>query len=203
MEVKRPDWRRTSEFSVWTQGRENTLIRFTAPAKDKGNATLKKGNAMWTYSPAIRRAIRLPRSMMSQEWAGSDFSYNDLARTDELVNIYELAIVSTRDEPPFKIYNIEAKPLDDAPVVWGKEVLELRDDYVLLSHRFFDQDLVEVKRVETREIGSLGGREIPITMRAYDVDTPDSWTEVTYLTADFDAQVEDTRFTQFSLRGED
>ena len=40
-------------------------------------------------------------------------------------------------------------------------------------------------------------------MRAYDVDTPDSWTEVTYLSADFDAQIEDSRFTQFALRSED
>ena len=123
MEVKRPDWQTFGIFR-WTQGRENTLSDY-APVKDKGNTTLKKGDAMWTYSPAIRRAIRLPRSMMSQEWAGSDFSYNDLARTDELVNVYQLEIVATREETPFTIYTIEATPLDGAPVVWGKEVLEL------------------------------------------------------------------------------
>lgn len=203
MDVVRPDWSRSSEFSVWTKGRDNSLIRFTAPAKDRGNATLKKGDAMWTYSPAIRRAIRLPKSMMSQDWAGSDFSYSDLARSDELINIYELSISARREEEPHTIFVIEAKPLDDAPVVWGKEVIELRDDYVLLSHRFFDQEMVEVKRMETREIGSLGGREIPIVMRAYDVDSPDSWTEITYLSADFDANIADNRFTQFALRGED
>ncbi|MXZ45114.1 MAG: outer membrane lipoprotein-sorting protein, partial [Gammaproteobacteria bacterium] len=98
MTVKRPEWNRKSSFSVWTRGREDALIRFTAPPRDVGNATLKKGDQMWTFSPKIKRTVRLPRSMMSQGWAGSDFSYNDLARSDSLLQHYELAIVQDQTE---------------------------------------------------------------------------------------------------------
>ena len=85
MVIHRPDWQRTSSLRAWTRGREDALIRFTAPAKDAGNATLKAGEKMWTFTPKLNRVIRLPFSMMSQGWAGSDFSYQDLSRSDKLL----------------------------------------------------------------------------------------------------------------------
>ena len=73
MTISRPTWQRTSSLVAWTRGREDSLIRFTAPAKDAGNALLKQGDKMWTYNPKLNRNIRLPSSMMSQSWAGSDY----------------------------------------------------------------------------------------------------------------------------------
>src|SRR5690242_18286675 len=34
MVIHRPDWERTSKLVAWTRGREDALIRFTAPPKD-------------------------------------------------------------------------------------------------------------------------------------------------------------------------
>ncbi|MYF52580.1 MAG: outer membrane lipoprotein-sorting protein [Gammaproteobacteria bacterium] len=80
MTIHRPEWTRSSSFETWTQGLDKALIRFITPPRDAGNATLKNGDRMWTYSPKVRRTIRLPSSMMSQNWAGSDFSYSDLSQ---------------------------------------------------------------------------------------------------------------------------
>ena len=66
MVIHRPEWERRMELVAWTQGREDALIRFTAPEKDAGTATLKKGERMWTFTPKHKREIRLPSSMMSQ-----------------------------------------------------------------------------------------------------------------------------------------
>jgi hypothetical protein len=41
--VHRPDWERHVEMRAWTQGDGDALVRFVAPAKDAGNATLKLG----------------------------------------------------------------------------------------------------------------------------------------------------------------
>ena len=98
MLIKRPSWERSSSLVAWTRGREDALIRFTAPAKDAGNAMLKTGEKMWTYTPRLNRVIRLPYSLMSQSWAGSDFSYNDLSRTDALLHQYQLTLTDTRQE---------------------------------------------------------------------------------------------------------
>ena len=200
MLVHRPDWERTSVLVVWTRGREDALMRFTAPAKDAGNATLKRGDKMWTFTPKLNRVIRLPYSLMSQSWAGSDFSYNDLARADDMLRYNTLRIANVAESDGHKIYTIEAIPHDDAPVVWGKEEMVLRDDYVLISQTFYDQALVPLKRMETLEIGELGGRTMAIHMRMSNLEEPEKYTEMFYDSADFDVDLPDRTFTEFSLR---
>ena len=200
MTIRRPEWERQSSLVAWTRGREDALIRFTAPPRDAGNATLKKGDRMWTYTPKLNRTIRLPYSLMSQSWAGSDFSYNDLSRTDDLLRHYDLEIADVVEEDGHRIYTIEAVPHETAPVVWGKEVWVVRDDYVLLSETFFDQSFVPLKRLETLEIGELGGRTIPIRLRMSKLDEPEKYTEIVYEKADYDIELEDRLFTVFSLQ---
>lgn len=203
MTIHRPDWTRTSKFRVWTQGDSEALIQFTSPARDAGNATLKKGDRMWTYTPKLRRAIRLPRSMMSQDWAGSDFSYNDLARSDTILNHYSHTITHKEHNDDQVIYTIEATPIENSPVVWGKEVLTLQSNHIILSREFYDQDMNLVKKLETLEIGELDGRAVPLRMRISRTGEAERWTEIKYLKADFDIQIDDAKFSLFSLRGED
>ena len=200
MTVHRPDWERSSSLVSWTRGREDALIRFTAPARDAGNATLKQGDKMWTYTPKLNRTIRLPYSLMSQSWAGSDFSYNDLSRTDDVLRYYSLKIVQVEESNGHRIYTVEAVPHDDSPVVWGKEEWVMRDDYVLISQTFYDQSLVPLKRLETLEIGELGGRVMPVKMRMHKLEEPGNYTEIVYDAAEFDIEIEDRTFTTFSLQ---
>ncbi|MEJ2639739.1 MAG: outer membrane lipoprotein-sorting protein, partial [Desulfosarcinaceae bacterium] len=88
MTVHRPTWERTMQMDAWTRGTSESLIRITAPAKDAGNGTLKKGKEMWTYNPKVNRVLKLPPALMSQSWMGSDFSNNDLAKSDCIINDY-------------------------------------------------------------------------------------------------------------------
>ena len=200
MSVHRPDWQRTSSLVGWTRGRGDALIRFTAPAKDAGNATLKQGEKMWTYTPKLNRVIRLPFSLMSQSWAGSDFSYNDLSRSDNLLRHYKLAMAGVAEADGHAVFTIEAVPFDAAPVVWGKEEWVVRDDSVLLTQTFYDQNLKPLKRMETLEIGELGGRIMPVLMRMSKLDEPDHYTEIEYMAVEFDLPLEDRLFTTFTLQ---
>ncbi len=200
MLVHRPDWERSSSLVAWTRGREDALIRFTAPAKDAGSATLKQGDNMWTYTPKLNRTIRLPFSLMSQSWAGSDFSYNDLSRTDNLLTFYALSISNVEEVDGHTLYTIEAVPHDSSPVVWGKEEWVVRDDHVLISQTFFDQEFEALKRMETLEIKELGGRLMPTLMRMWKLDEPDHYTEIEYTEAEFDIPLEDRMFTTFYLQ---
>ncbi len=200
MLVHRPDWERTSKLVAWTRGRKDALIRFTAPARDAGNATLKQGEKMWTFTPKLNRTIRLPFSLMSQSWAGSDFSYNDLSRSDKLLEYYNLEIVDRSEQDGHAVYTVEAVPFDDAPVVWGKEQMVMRDDYVLLSQTFFDQSMEPLKRMETLEIGELGGRTFSTRMRMAELDETDKYTELYYAHVDWDIDLDDRLFTVFSLQ---
>ncbi|XOV82544.1 MAG: outer membrane lipoprotein-sorting protein [bacterium] len=206
MTIQRPSWQRTSSLVAWTRGREDSLIRFTAPAKDAGNALLKQGDKMWTYNPKLNRNIRLPSSMMSQSWAGSDFSYNDLSRSDKYLRHYDLLLTEETltaaevDGEQIRTYTIDAIPKEDAPVVWGKERMVIREDAVMLEVTYFDQSMLPVKRLVSLEIGEMGGRVMATAMRMNNLEEPDTFTEVRYQDIDFDIPLEDRMFTVFALQ---
>lgn len=200
MLVHRPDWQRSSTLKAWTRGREDALIRFTAPAKDAGNATLKQGRDMWTFAPRVNRVIRLPASLMSQSWAGSDFSYNDLARSDELLVHYALTLVGESREGGQVVHTIDAVPRANAPVVWGRQRIRLRADGVMLEVTYFDQDQKPVKRMQALQVAELGGRTFATRMRMTDLAEREHYTEVSYVSARFDLTLPDDQFTQFALR---
>ena len=60
MTIHRPDWERSMSMETWTQGEKRSLIRVTAPRKDRGNGTLMDDNNMWSFSPKINRVIKVP-----------------------------------------------------------------------------------------------------------------------------------------------
>jgi hypothetical protein len=200
MTVHRPEWERSLGMTGWTRGREDALIRFTAPAKDAGNATLKVGAAMWIFTPKLNQVVKLPASMMAQSWMGSDFSYNDLAKSDQIVTDYSHVLTATAEADGHEEYTIVSTPKPGAPVVWGKQEFKIRDDYVLLQESFFDQDMQLVKRLDTTKIGLLGGRPYSVEMRMTDVTEDDHWTLLRYGEGVFDLSLPDYLFTLSNLR---
>jgi outer membrane lipoprotein-sorting protein len=200
MVVHRPDWERRMVLVAWTRGDADSLVRFTEPAGDAGNATLKLGQALWLYNPKLSQVIRLPFSMMAQNWMGSDFSYNDFAKSDQVVNEYTHSLGRTGEAAGHKVYSVVCLPKPGAPVVWGKQVLKIRDDGVLVEETFYDQDMKPVRRLETTKIAPLGGRAYPVVMRMGPVDKPGRWTELRSRKAVFDLALPDYLFTRSNLR---
>lgn len=200
MIIHRPDWERSMSMQAWTQGNDKSLVRVTAPKKDRGNGTLMLGNSMWNYSPKVNRVIKVPSSMMSQSWLGSDFSNKDVSRADDIVDQYTHTLVETTTADGLKIYVIESIPLEEAAVVWGKEVLHIREDHILLEQAYYDQGGHLVKKLESLKLGEMGGRMIALRQRMTKVDTPDEWTEMQVQTMQYDLELNDNLFTLANLR---
>lgn len=200
MTIHRPDWQRQMRIRVWTQGEELSLVRVVAPAKDAGNATLLRGNDMWSYNPKINRVVKIPSSMMHQSWMGSDFTNNDLAKADDLVDQYTHELLATESEGGHRVYVIEATPKPAAPVVWGREVVRIRDDWILLEHSFYDQTGRLVKRLTSHDIAPVGGKLIATRQRMQQAENPGEWTELRVLEADFGRDIPDYTFTLGNLR---
>ena len=118
---------------------------------------------------------------MSQSWAGSDFSYDDMSRSDKWDQILPTGSTSTpRSADGLKTsILIDAIPFDDAPVVWGKERLRIREDSVLIEALYYDQDMQPLRHaMVTTEIGEYSAAaSCPRTMRMMDLEKPDSFTE--------------------------
>ena len=200
MTVHRPDWERKMTIKTWTRGRKDSLFYIEAPPKDHGNGTLKKGREMWMYNPKINRVIKVPPSMMSQSWMGSDFSNNDLAKSDSLLSDYTHSITGTETHAGLTVYLIESMPKPEAPVVWGMQKLKIREDLIWLSQEFYDEDLEPVKAMTTLEIQMLGGKLYPKIWRMRKVGEKNNYTELNYTSLAFKSTLPESLFTLTSLR---
>jgi outer membrane lipoprotein-sorting protein len=200
MTIHRPDWERTVSMRIWTRGEKESLVRVTAPAKDAGNGTLLIKKEMWSYNPKINRVIKIPSSLMTQNWMGSDFSNNDLAKADDLITQYTHKLLQTTRHDGHTLYVIESTPLETAPVVWGREVVTVRDDYVVLGHDYYDQQGVLVKQLKTLELRPMGGKVVATRQRMQNMDKPGEWTDVAVTEARFGVSLPASMFTLSNLR---
>jgi len=137
---------------------------------------------------------------MSQSWMGSDFSNNDIAKSDAILRYYDHTLERTEAVDGHKVYTIRSVPKPGAPVVWGMQKLKIRDDLVWLAEEFYDEDLQLVKGLVTREIRSLGGRLFPAVWRMRKAGVQNEYTELSYRTLDFRDMLPERIFTLANLR---
>jgi outer membrane lipoprotein-sorting protein len=200
MTIHRPAWARHLTLSAWTRGQDDALVRFTAPPMDAGNATLKLGQDTWLYNPKLNQVIKLPASMMSQSWMGSDFSYNDLAKSEEIITDYTHKLIGTEAAGGHTVWTIESDPKPGAPVVWGKVVAKVRDDFVVIDETYYDQDGKPARRMVADKVGPLAGRAYPLSMVMSPLDQPGQWTRIETSAARFNIGVPPYLFTLSNLQ---
>ena len=200
MIIHRPDWERSMTIKAWTKGEKKSFFVITAPPKDNSNGTLKKGREMWMFNPKINRVIKLPPSMMSQGWMGSDFSNNDLAKSDSLINEYVHKVVGTEIIDGKKVYLVESIPKPDAPVVWGMQKLKIREDFIMLSQEFYDEDFKLVKAMTTDKIQMIGGKLFPKEWKMQKADADGKFTILKYIELSFKENLPDRLFTLSNLK---
>jgi hypothetical protein len=91
-------------------------------------------------------------------------------------------------------------PKPQAPVVWGMQVLKIRDDHVLLSEEFFDEDLKPVKLMTVDEIQMISGRMFPRIWKMQEHGVKNQYTLLRYRRLRFLDDLPDRLFTLQELR---
>ncbi|MBE3701902.1 outer membrane lipoprotein-sorting protein [Vibrio parahaemolyticus] len=201
MEIVRPDWTRSMTMKSWTKGTELSLVLVTAPAKDKGSASLKRHREMWNWVPSIERVIKIAPSMLSQSWMGSDFTNDDLINQSSIVVDYQHALLGNDSFEGDKVWVIEATAKPDAPVVWNKVTLWIsQSTYLQRKVEFYDEFDERVNVLTTYDVKELGGRKIATRMEMKPVDKPGNKTIFTTHQAQFDFDINDDFFSQQRMK---
>ena len=201
MQIIRPTWERTIEFKSWDKGTEKSLVLITAPAKEKGQTFLKLGREMWSWNPTISRTIKLPPSMLSQGWMGSDFTNDDLLNQRSIVNDYTHEITGSDQLEGRDCYKIELVPKPDAPVVWGKINLWItKTDDIMLKSEYYDEDEFLVKTELGENIKNMNGRIIPTVYELIPADEENQKTVVTLSNIEFNVPIEDSFFSLQNMK---
>lgn len=200
MTIHRTGWKRTMSIRGWTRGESESLFIITYPARDRGNGTLKTGGGMWMFNPKVNRVIKLPPSMMNQSWQGSDFSNNDLAKSDSLIHDYVHHLDGEETHDGRKVHVIISIPNPDAPVIWGMLKLKIREDSILLEQVFYDEDKKPVKQMTAKDIRQVDGRLFPMRWLMEKSDDSGDYTLLEYRTLIFKDALDRQLFTLPSLK---
>jgi outer membrane lipoprotein-sorting protein len=201
MTIVRPTWKRTISFKNWTKGTEYSLALITSPAKEKGQAYLKRENEMWSWNPTINRMIKLPPSMLAQGWMGSDFTNDDLLNESSVVVDYTHKKISEEDISSRKCYKIELIPLEDAAVVWGKIYIWISvDEYLWMKAEYYDEDDYLIKTELAYDIKNMDGRIIPAKYELIPADKEGHKTVVVMDEIKFNIPLSDDFFSQQNMK---
>lgn len=201
MTIIRPAWQRSVEFRNWTLGRDYALTLITAPAKEAGQTFLKRGNEMWTWNPAINRLIKLPPSMMSQGWMGSDYTNDDILRESSVVTDYNHEIEGEETIDGRLCYRIKMTAKQEASIVWGSQIRWIdRKEFLVLKAELYDEDGFLVRTETGTDIKTMDGRTIPTRIELIPAEEPGNRTLVEIKEIRFNIPLEESFFSQQNMK---
>jgi outer membrane lipoprotein-sorting protein len=196
MTIVRPKYTREVIMKSWSLTDDYSLILVTSPARDKGTAFLKREKEMWNWQPTIDRVIKMPPSMMTQSWMGSDFTNDDLVRESSIVKDYTSEILGSEVIEGYDCYKIRLIPKPDAPVVWSKVITWIsKVEYLQLKTEFYDEGDYLVNTMKGKSIKELGGKLLPAVLEVIPADEEGNKTMIEYLSLEFDKPIEVSFFS--------
>lgn len=201
MTIVRPTWERTVEFKSWTKDRNMSLTLITAPAGEKGQTFLKRGNEMWSWNPSISRLIKLPPSMMSQGWMGSDYTNDDILKESSMVNDYNHEIIGTEKIQGKECYKIKMTAKEDAAVIWGHQIRWIeKANFLFLKAELYDEDGYLIRTETGSDVKMMDGRLIPTKIELIPEDEEGYKTILEIKKIQFNVNIPDQFFSQQNMK---
>lgn len=201
MTIVRPTWQRTVEFKSWSLEDDYALTLITAPAREKGQTFLKRGTEMWSWNPAINRLIKLPPSMMSQGWMGSDYTNDDILRESSVVEDYTHSPEGEEEIDGRLCFKIKLVAKDDADVLWGHQVWWVdKKEFIVLKAELYDEDGYLVRTERGMELKTMDGRFIPTVIELVPAEEPGRKTVLKILEVKFNIKLEESFFSQQNMK---
>ena len=194
--IVRPEYSREMSIKSWTKGDDLALILITAPEKDKGVVYLKRDTEIWNWVPSIERTIKMPPSMLSQSWMGTDFTNDDLVKEASIADDYTSTFSSDSTIENRICYCVVLIPKPESAVVWGKVVMYIdKKDLMILHARYYDEESVLINTMHCSDVKMLGGKLLPAKMEMIPMDKKGYKTILVYNALEFDKPIEDSFFT--------
>ena len=200
--IVRPKWQKTMTMKNWSQGNDYAVSLVTSPAKEKGSVFLKRKNEVWNYLPSLERTIKLPPSMMTQSFMGTDLTNDDLVKQSSMVVDYTHKILGEEEVRGLDCWKLELLPNEEATVVWGKLVVWIdKEDYMQLRVEFYDEDEELVNLMEGYNTKLFSGKNLPSKIEFIPLEDEGHKTVIEYNVWEFDKDIPSNYFsTQYVSR---
>lgn len=201
IQTVRPTWSREMTVTTWMKGTDLAMILVQSPARDKGIVFLKRKKEVWNWMPSLEKIIKLPPSMMSQSWMGTDFTNDDLVKESSVVNDYDHSIAGDTVIGNRNCYIIRMLPKPQTAVVWDKLLVCIdKKDFLELHTRFYDEDGRLVNTMNASDVKMMDGRLIPTRFEMIPADKPGQKTVMVYKTVLYNRPLDDAFFTTEKMK---
>ncbi len=201
MQIVRPSWSRTISMKSWSNGMEYSMTYITAPAKDKGQVFMKRETEMWNWMPSIGRMIKIPASMMSQGWMGSDYTNDDILKESSIVRDYNHSVEKEEVVEGMNCYKIKMIPKEEAAVIWAKVYKWItKDEFIQIKSEYYDEDDDLVKSDFGYDFKEMDGRLIPSRVEIVPAGEEGKKTVILMKEIQFDIDLPTTYFSQQNMK---
>jgi outer membrane lipoprotein-sorting protein len=196
IKTTRPTWTREMQCRTWMKGNNLAMILIQSPAKDKGISFLKRKKEVWNWMPSLERTIKLPPSMMTQSWMGTDFTNDDLVKESSVVEDYTHTLTGDTIIENRSCYIIQMIPKPEAAVVWSKVIVCIdKKDFLELHSRFYDEDGQLINTMNCYDIKLMHDRIIPTRFEMIPADKKGQKTEMIYKNIQYNKPIDDNFFS--------
>lgn len=197
----RPTWTREMHCKLWLKGNDLAMILVQQPVRDNGISFLKKKKEVWNWLPTLERNIKLPPSMMSQSWMGTDFTNDDLVRESSIVEDYNHKIIGDTLIRERNCYIIQMIPKPEAAVVWSKVILCIdKKDFLELHSRFYDEEGEMINTMNSYDIKLMHDRIIPTRFEMIPSDKKGQKTEMIYEKVEYNIPIAENFFSVTQMK---
>ncbi len=142
---------RIREAEVIQKGNDKRIFRFTAPASQAGIAFLSLPNdVMYLYMPAFGKERRISSSVKNQNFAGTDFSYDDM-ESKPYSEKYTPKLIQTEGD----VFVLELAPISKKSAYSKVMVKVHKENYYPTYMEYYDKGNKKIK-VATYQFKKIG-----------------------------------------------
>jgi len=197
MTVTNPRGRvRSYQMEILGRGEEDSAITYLSPAREKGTKMLKIGEELWTFLPSIERTQKISGHMMRQGMMGSDFSYEDMMESKELLKIYTSTVTGSEVVDGRDCWTMEMVAKEEG-VTYPKRTTWIdKEFYIMLKQELFALSGMKLKTWRMSDITKIDDkRYFPKTMVVEDHLRKGSTTTMVIEEISFGLALEDEIFS--------
>lgn len=188
---------RTMRIESYSQGSKKSFTKLLYPPKERGITFLSLDGQMWQYVPKIEMIIKIPPSMMLQNWMGTDITNDDMVKQSSIIDDYDAKLLKKENN----IATIELTPKPESAVVWGKIVTNIDlDTYTSIKDIFYDDEHRKVRYFLYKEVEKYGKYYTPTYWRVQSYDKESSYTEMWLEDVKYDTDISDAYFKKSALK---
>lgn len=188
---------RKMKIQSFSEGKNRSFVKLLYPPKERGITFLSLNGQMWQYIPKIERIIKIPPSMMLQNWMGSDITNDDMVKQSSLLDDYDPKILKTEGSN----VTLELTPHEDAGVVWGKIVSRIdTKTYTSQKDLFYDEDGKIVREFLYEDVKKYSKYYLPTHWKIIPHNKKGNFTEIFVNEVEYDKKIPSTYFTKSALK---